>query len=78
MKPQIIKRFGNRFDIDERAILPYLRKHKDYIAAAVRIACEDFKINPGKYQNLDNAGKLKKLNETVYQVLLEWGIWKEK
>lgn len=78
MKPQIIKRIGNRFDVDEDSILPYLRKNKDYIMAAVKIACEEFKLNPKKYEKLDNTQKLKLLNETVYQVLKEWGVWREK
>jgi hypothetical protein len=76
MKRPIIKRIGNRFDIDESSILPYQRKNKDYIVAAVRIACEEFKVNPKKYDGLDNQQKLKKINETVYQILTEWGIWK--
>lgn len=78
MKPLIIKRIGNRFDINHRGILPYLRKKKDYIVAAVNIACQDFKLNPHKYEKLTPEQKLNKLNDVVYDVLEKWGIYKER
>lgn len=78
MKPQLIRRIGNRFDIDDTKILPYLRKNKDYIVAAVKIACQEFKVNPKKYNGLNQYEKLNRLNETVYQILKEWGVYKEK
>lgn len=78
MKPHIVKRIGNRFDIDERSILPYLRKKKDYILSAVQIACTEFKLRPDKYKDLTQQQKLQKLNDTVYDILKEWGIYKER
>ena len=78
MKPQIIRRIGNRFDVDKTKILPYLRKHQDAILKAVDIICQDFKNNKTTYSQLSNQEKLDKLNDRVYQILTEWGIYKNK
>jgi len=46
MKPLIVTRKGNKFVIDNTKLLPYLRKNKDLVQAAIRIACEDMKYHP--------------------------------
>jgi hypothetical protein len=77
MKPLIVTRKGNKFVIDNTKLLPYLRKNKDLVQAAIRIACEDMKYHPEQYEYLDNTSKLRKLNDIVYKVLENWGIYKE-
>lgn len=76
LKPRIIIRTGNKFVIDERKILPYMRKSKDLIMSAITVACEDFKRNPDTYGILSQEQKIEKLNNVVYDVLEKWGVYK--
>lgn len=73
----LIKRQGNKFVLDESQILPYLRKSKDLIIAALTIAVNDLKYNPQHYENLTPTEKLDKLNDKIYDVLQAWGIYKD-
>jgi hypothetical protein len=75
-KPNLVKRAGNRFVVDESVILPYMRKNRDVILSAVTIACQDFKLSPKEYENLKPVEKLQKINESVYELLESWGIYK--
>ena len=77
-KPQIIVRKEGKFILDERKIMPYMRKSKDLIAVAVSVACRDLKENPDKYESLNPKDRLLKLNDFVYELLLTWGIYKSK
>lgn len=76
MKPNIIVRKGNKFIIDERKILPYMRKSKDLIVAAVSAACNELKQSPDSF-NSNSVVKLQELNDKVYQLLEEWNVYKE-
>lgn len=76
MKPNIIVRKGNKFIIDERKILPYMRKSKDLIIAAVSSACNELKQSPDSF-NSNSVIKLQELNDKVYQLLEEWNVYKE-
>ncbi len=76
MKPNIIVRTGNKFMVDERKILPYMRNSKDLIVAAVSIACTELKQTPDKFSLIPNK-KLQELNDRVYELLKEWKVYKE-
>jgi hypothetical protein len=76
MKPQILIRKGNRFELNEKGLLPYLRRKKDMVTAAVSIVCKDFKDNQHKYEGLSAAQKLSRMNELIYRILEDWGIYK--
>lgn len=77
-KPQIIVRKGDRFVIDDTKLLPYLRRHRDLVQSAVAVACQHYIDNPNIYRFLNPQQKLEKMNEIAYQVLEQWGIYKEK
>lgn len=76
MKPPILIRKGNRFEINEQGLLPYLKRKKDMVSAAVSAVCADFKNNQEKYQGLQAGQKLARMNELIYQILEDWGIYK--
>ena len=76
MKPNLLVRRGNRFVFDQTKVLPYMRRSTDLINAAITIACQDLKINPNKYKDLDNEAKLNEINNIVYKLLEKWNIYK--
>jgi hypothetical protein len=75
-KPPIIVRKGNQFVVDERRILPYLRRSRNYIDMAVSIAFKEYKENASKYKKHTPEEKLKHLNDMVYYVLTKWNIFR--
>ena len=75
MKPDLIVRKNNKFVVDEAKLLPYMRGSKDLVISAVSLACTDLKMNPNNYSS-DPIQKLKQLNDTVYQLLEKWGVYK--
>jgi len=75
-KLPLIKRAGNRFAVDESKILPYMRKSKGLIMSAIGVATEYLKENPDEFEGLAPNDKLDKLNDIVYEVLTDWGIYK--
>jgi len=76
MKPNLLIRRGNRFVFDKTKVLPYMRKSMDLINAAITAACQDIKINPKRYDGLDNIEKLDQMNDLVYDILEKWNIYK--
>jgi len=76
MKPPILIRKGNRFTINENGMLPYLRQKIDMVSAAVSAVCADFKINNSNYEGLSASQKLSRMNELIYRILEDWGIYK--
>lgn len=76
--PQIIVRRGDRFVIDEHKLLPYLRKHRDLVQSAVAVACQHYIDYPSEYRFLSAQDKLIKMNDILYSVLAQWGLYKEK
>ena len=75
-KLPLIKRAGNRFAVDESKILPYMRKSKGLIMSAIGVATEYLKENPDEFEGMLPKDKLEKLNDIVYEVLTDWGIYK--
>ena len=73
MKPNLIIRKGNKFDIDEARILPYMRKSKDLILAAIAVASNELKDNN---TDTDPMKRLQKLNDRVYELLTDWKVYK--
>lgn len=74
MKPNLIVRKGNKFVIDETKILPYMKKSKDLVQAAVSIAATELKEHP--QDDKDAVTKLQDLNNRVYELLSAWKVYK--
>jgi len=77
-RPMILIRRGNKFIVDQRKVLPYLKKNLDTINAAISYACQDLKYNPDKYQHMNAKEKLETLNDLVYEILKNWGVYREE
>ena len=75
MKPQLIVRAGNRFALQEKNILPYMRKDLDLIIAAVSKACTELKDTPERFEG-SNQERLDKLNNRTYEILTQWKVYK--
>lgn len=75
MKPYLVIRAGNKFNVAEKNILPYMRKNKDLIIAAVSQACTELKDTPERFEG-SNQDRLQKLNDRVYQILTDWKVYK--
>ena len=76
-KPDILIRSGNKFKVNKKQILPYMKKHTSDIEQAVLIACQDYKKSPRYYKGMTNKQVLDELNELIYVILGKWGIYKE-
>ena len=75
MKPQLVVRAGNRFILQEKNILPYMKKDIDLLIAAVSKACTELKESPERFDG-SNKEKLDKLNNRVYDILTQWQVYK--
>lgn len=76
MKPDLVVRVGNKFILDERKILPYMKKDLDMVINALSIVCEDLKHNPQKFST-NSKIRLGELNSKIYDVLKEMNVYKE-
>lgn len=75
MKPQLIARSGNRFVLQEKNVLPYMRRSLDLVIAAVSKACTELKNTPERFGG-SNQERLDKLNARVYDILTEMKVYK--
>lgn len=75
MKPQLIARAGNRFTLQEKNVLPYMRRSLDLVISAVSQACTELKNFPERFEGT-NQERLNKLNDRVYEILTEWKVYK--
>lgn len=76
MKPDIIVRKDNKFMVDESKLLPYMRKHKDLVMAAVSLACQKLKDDPNSFSP-NPIDKLSQLNSLIYDILKGWKVYKD-
>lgn len=44
--------------------------------AAITVATEYLKENPDEFEDMSPSDKLDKLNDIIYEVLTQWGIYK--
>lgn len=77
-RPTVIVRQGDRFILDSKRLYPHLRKNEDMVRSALQMACLHYKAYPQHYKHLDPKGQLDKVNDTFYQLLIDWGVYKGK
>jgi len=77
-RPSVIIRRGNRFELNESKLYPHLRRQEDMVRTALHMACKHYEAYPDEYKDLKPIDQLDKVNDTFYQFLIEWEIYKGK